>query len=50
MKNWKIRTRIMAGFGVLIAIALTLGVFAYKEIGAIHRTTIDVTGNFLPSM
>jgi methyl-accepting chemotaxis protein len=50
MKNWKIRTRIMAGFGTVIAIVLTLGVFAYKEIGVIHRTSSDITGNYLPSV
>jgi len=50
MKNWKIRIRIMAGFGAVIAIVLTLGVFAYQEIGAIHRTSSQVGGDFLPSV
>jgi CHASE3 domain sensor protein len=29
MKNWKIGTRIAAGFAAVIVIAITLGIFAY---------------------
>jgi len=50
MKNWKIRTRIIAGFGAVSAIVLTLGIFAYKQVGTMHRTSSDVTSNFLPSV
>ncbi len=50
MKNWKIGKRITAGFGVLIAIAMALGVFAYSQIGRINKSSFDVSGNALPSV
>src|SRR6185437_1924105 len=50
MKNWKIGTRIMAGFGAVIAIAMALGIFAWTQVGAIEKTSAAVTGNALPKV
>jgi methyl-accepting chemotaxis protein len=50
MKNWKIGTRISAGFAAVIVIALALGVFAYVQIGAIHQSSIAISNNSLPSV
>ena len=41
MKNWKIGVRIAAGFGLVIAIALALGIFAYSRIGVIEKSSAD---------
>jgi len=50
MKNWKIRTRISAGFAAVILIAGALGIFAYSRIGIINASSNDVSGNSLPSV
>jgi methyl-accepting chemotaxis protein len=50
MNNWKIGTRIGAGFGVVIAIALALGFFAYSKVGSIEKSSSQVAGNALPSV
>jgi methyl-accepting chemotaxis protein len=50
MKNWKIGTRIAAGFGAVIAIAAALGLFAYSRVGNIGQRTAEVTGTSLPSV
>ena len=50
MKNWKIGTRISAGFAAVIAIAMILGIFAYSQIGTIHRSSTAVTADSLPSI
>ena len=47
MKNWKIGTRISAGFAAVILIAATLGVFALVKLGTIEQdvtqaSTVDV--------
>jgi methyl-accepting chemotaxis protein len=50
MKNWKIGTRIGAGFAVVIAIAMVLGIFAYTRIGTINQASARITGNCLPGV
>jgi methyl-accepting chemotaxis protein len=50
MKNWKIGTRIMAGFGAVILFTTMLGVFAYSRIGNISRSSTDISANSMPSM
>ena len=50
MKNWKIGTRISAGFGVVILIAMILGLFAYNRIGVINVSSTDISENSLPSV
>src|SRR5271165_221256 len=50
MKNWKIGTRITAGFAVVIAIAMALGLYARNRVQSIAVDTDAVAGNRLPSM
>jgi methyl-accepting chemotaxis protein len=50
MKNLKIGMRIAVGFAVVIVIAMTLGTFAYNQIGRINKSAVDVSGNSLPSV
>jgi methyl-accepting chemotaxis protein len=50
MNNWKIGTRIAAGFAVVIAIAMGLGVFAYNELGSIDKNSTRVTNKSLPKV
>jgi methyl-accepting chemotaxis protein len=50
MKNWKIGTRISAGFGVVILIAATLGMFAYMKVGDIEKDAKRVTAKSLPKL
>ena len=48
MNNWKIGTRIGAGFGVVILIAMALGLFAINRIGAIQKNADTVALGALP--
>jgi len=48
VNNWKIGTRIGAGFGIVILIALTLGLFAITKLGVIERNADAVTSGALP--
>ena len=50
MKNWKIGTRIAAGFGAVIVIAMTLGIFAYAMAGSMEKDSSAVTRNSLPKI
>src|SRR5580658_9279728 len=50
MNNWKIGTRISAGFAVVILIAAALGIFAYAKVGSIQRDSTQITANSLPAM
>jgi methyl-accepting chemotaxis protein len=50
MNNWKIGTRIWAGFSALIAITIALGVFAYARIQIINGDAVEIAGNTLPSV
>jgi methyl-accepting chemotaxis protein len=50
MKNWKVGTRIAAGFGVVIMIAAALGLFAYIKLGVIEINAKAVTTKWLPKV
>ncbi|HLJ46061.1 MAG TPA: methyl-accepting chemotaxis protein [Bryobacteraceae bacterium] len=50
MNNWKIGTRIGAGFGAVIVIALTLGMFAYTRVRSIEQRSTEIATNSLPSV
>jgi methyl-accepting chemotaxis protein len=50
MKNWRIGTRIAAGFTAVIVIAAALGIFAYSQIGVINKNSNDISENSLPSV
>jgi methyl-accepting chemotaxis protein len=50
VNNWKIGTRIGAGFGVVILIAIALGLFAINRVGAIQQNTDAVALGALPKL
>src|ERR1035438_5704538 len=50
MKNWKIGTRITAGFAAVIIIAAALGIFAYSQIGSIQKGSASVSSISLPGV
>jgi methyl-accepting chemotaxis protein len=50
VNNWKIGTRIGAGFAGVIVIALTLGFFAYSKVGVIENSSSQIANNSLPSV
>jgi methyl-accepting chemotaxis protein len=50
MKNWKIGTRIGAGFAAVIVIAMTLGIFAYSRLSGIGKNATEITLNALPTV
>ncbi|HLJ46063.1 MAG TPA: methyl-accepting chemotaxis protein [Bryobacteraceae bacterium] len=50
MGNWKIGTRIGAGFAAVIVIAVTLGVFAYTKVRVIESSANRIAANSLPSV
>ena len=50
MKNWKIGTRIAAGFAGVIAIAMALGLFAYSRVDAIESSSNQIATHSLPSV
>ncbi len=50
MKNWKIGTRIAAGFAAVIVIAVALGLFAYEQIANIDKSSTAITADALPSV
>ena len=50
MKNWKIGTRMAAGFGALICVALALGIFAYSRVTVIDRSAATIAGDALPGV
>jgi len=50
MKNWKIGTRIAVGFGAVIGVSLTLGIFALILVGSIQRDAVLVTRSAMPGL
>ena len=48
MNNWKIGTRIAAGFAAVIVIAMMLGLFAYVKVGGIETNAREVANRALP--
>jgi len=50
MNNWKIGTRISAGFAAVILITMLLGVFAYDRITAIDMNAKSITDEHLPAV
>ena len=50
MTNLKIGQRIAVGFAAVIAIAATLGLFAYSRVSAIDSSSSNVTGHRLPTV
>jgi methyl-accepting chemotaxis protein len=50
MNNWKIGTRISAGFGAVIFIAALLGSFAFVKLGTIDANTTQATTEDVPKL
>jgi methyl-accepting chemotaxis protein len=50
MKDWKIGTRISAGFGVVILIAAAIGFFAITRVGAIQKSTDEIALGTVPRL
>lgn len=50
MNNWKIGTRIGAGFGIVILIAIALGLFAVGKVSAIQQSEDGVATGSLPKV
>ncbi len=50
MKNWSIGSRIIAGFGVVIATAMALGIFAHSLVGTIESSSTEITAYALPGL
>lgn len=50
MTHWKVGTRIAAGFAIVVAIAVVLGIYAYSCISSIHANSVEITANSLPSV
>jgi len=50
MNNWKTGTRIGAGFGATIILTLSLGVFAFIQLGRVNRAATRITGEALPGV
>lgn len=50
MKNWRVGTRVSAGFAGSIVVAMVLGVFAYVKVGAIERSATRIATNSLPGV
>src|ERR1017187_2641932 len=48
MNDWNIGPRIALGFAAVIAIAITLGLFAYSRVAAIDERANEITMNALP--
>lgn len=50
LNNWKIGTRIRAGFAILAALAAALGILSYGEVSEINRFSADISGNCLQTV
>lgn len=50
MKNWKIGTRMTAGFSAVVITALALGIFAYAKVSGIERNASEVAAYSLPKV
>ncbi|MDD3172984.1 MAG: methyl-accepting chemotaxis protein [Herbinix sp.] len=45
-----IKTRLILGFGILIAILISLGIYSINSLGSINRMTAELATNWLPSV
>ena len=50
MNHWKVGTRITVGFGIVVAIAVALGLYAYNRISVINAASTEITENSIPSL
>jgi len=50
LAHLSIRTRLIAAFGALIALTLTLGAFALNRVSTVRAVAVDIETNWLPSV
>ena len=50
MNNWKIGTRVAAGFAVITILTAALGILSYSQISSINKASLEVSDNSLPSV
>ncbi len=50
MNNWKIGTRITAGFAAVIAIAMGLGIFAFARLQVVNTGAVHIASDSLPGL
>lgn len=50
IKNFKLTTKMMLAFGVVLALMLVQGIAAFVGLNSLNNATTDVTGNVLPSV
>jgi methyl-accepting chemotaxis protein len=49
MNDWKVGTRIAVGFGIVVAIVVALGCFAYGRVMTVNQSVVEITDKSLPS-
>jgi methyl-accepting chemotaxis protein len=49
LQNLKIRTKVMAAFGLVLVVAVTLGLFAMQRLSAVNDKAVDMRDNWLPA-
>jgi methyl-accepting chemotaxis protein-1 (serine sensor receptor) len=50
LNNTKIGTRLTAAFGLLVAVLLGIVLTAWLNMAGMHRATVDLSGNWMPSI
>jgi len=50
MKDWKVKTRLITGFGGVIAVAILLGLFAYTRVDLINESSVQITHKAMPGL
>jgi len=50
MKNWTIAKRLIVGFGIVVTIALMLGVFAIFRLSSINTAAVDIKQDSVPGV
>src|ERR1700683_607982 len=48
--NLKLRTKLMVGFTVVLALPMFLGIFSLFKLAGVRATTVDMAENWLPSI
>lgn len=49
-RNLKIRTKLTCGFGAIVILTASLGVFTIFELAKVNGNTVDIATNWLPSV
>ena len=50
MNNWKIGTRITAGFALVMLLTAGLGLFAFEKVGNIEKSSNQIAANTMPAV